>query len=71
MTGVPEGDHSIKTVQSKGAAIEQASGGKIPFAISTLLYSAIADRAVATLSMSGRPQEAGTHSRRTGNQIPQ
>ncbi|KAL8845107.1 MAG: hypothetical protein Q9205_001989 [Flavoplaca limonia] len=26
-----EPDHSIKTVQSKGAAIEQASGGKIPY----------------------------------------
>ena len=26
-----ESDHSIKTVQSKGAAIEHSSGGKIPY----------------------------------------
>jgi len=26
-----EGDHSIKTVQAKGAAVSHAGGGKIPF----------------------------------------
>ena len=27
---VPEADHSLNTVQKKGAAVSQASGGKIP-----------------------------------------
>ena len=27
---IPEGDHSLNTVQKKGAAVSQSSGGKIP-----------------------------------------
>ena len=30
VTSTMEGDHSIKSVQSKGASIEHSSGGKIP-----------------------------------------
>ncbi|KAL8827140.1 MAG: hypothetical protein Q9191_003369 [Dirinaria sp. TL-2023a] len=28
---VPEPDHSLNTVQKKGAAVSQSSGGKIPY----------------------------------------
>ncbi|KAL9131617.1 MAG: hypothetical protein Q9217_000505 [Psora testacea] len=31
MTGPPQGDHSIKTVQAKGAAVSHGHGGKIPY----------------------------------------
>lgn len=41
---IPEGDHSINTVQKKGAAVSQSSGGKIPSVQCTLQpYSTQAD----------------------------
>lgn len=67
-----EKDHSIKTVQSKGAAVSHSSGGKIPYvngSISVLMDIRMANLAIDTPSMYGRPREDGTRSQRTGKQI--
>ena len=65
-----EGDHSIKTVQSKGAAITHSSGGKIPY-VSTHINEYETDRLAAILNMFGHLPVAGTHNLRTGKPIQQ
>ena len=67
---IPEADHSINTVQKKGAAVSHSSGGKIPwvqwlFIVDEDWGSSFTD----TLNMSGHPLEDGMHSQRIGNLI--
>ena len=68
---VPEGDHSLNTVQKKGAAVSQASGGKIPCVNGIIVVEQLGSSTTDTPNMSGRLQEDGTHSQRIGKQTRQ
>lgn len=74
-----EGDHSTKTTTAKGASIGHGGGGKIPYANPRIFAVACKAKFLEATtytttdipSMSGRQQEDGMHSQRTGKQILQ
>lgn len=69
---IPEGDHSLNTVQKKGAAVSQSSGGKIPSVQWHLILArTLGSPSADTPNMFGRLQEDGTHSQPIGGQIQQ
>ena len=63
-----EKDHSIKSVESKGASISHSSGGKIPFVTCNCILLSRLTRILDIRRVSGHLQEDGMHSQPIGKQ---